>query len=244
MLTHKDIFRLGLFCMSFLLLNFQSIAQNPNQNKLIASFAEGDYTPFKFDDRKKVVAGGKAWGIKIGKDSKQDGGGNTIITELVLNRAGIIEETYKPDLPNHPAYFIGEGIRVMFFDGKLFYYAWKSAAAEIKYILVPNGGSVSGTHDEWKSKVENFQNSVLADQKNAREAIVSQKQAAENAEKLANSIKGKNVKALKIKWITPPTSLGHLSKVKYGIEAELTDGKTLKTSNLGGRLPWDQQFPL
>ncbi len=242
MFKNIKLLRLEIFSMAFLLIalfGFQLVAQTPNQNQVVKNFADGDYAAFKFDDRKKVVAGGKAWGVKFTKDSKQDGGGNTIITELVLNRAGIIEETYKPDLANHPAYFTGEGIRVQFFDGKLFYYAWKSAAAEIKYILVPNGGSVSGTHDEWKSKIEANQSTVLADQKNAREAIVSQKQASENAEKLANSIKGKTVKKLTVKWITPPTSLGHLSKVKYGIEAELIDGKILKTSNLGGKMPWD-----
>ncbi len=230
------------FFYSYLLLTLSvgsALAQNLNQNQQVKSFADGDYTAFKFDDSKKIVAGGKAWGVKIIKSSQQDGTGSPIVTELVLNRAGIIEENYKPDLPNHPAYFTGEGIRVMFFDGKLFYYAWKSAAAEIKYILVPNGGSVSGKHDEWKSKVENYQNTVLADQKNAREAIVSAKQAAENAEKLANSTQGKKVKALKVKWIATPSAWGHLSKLKYGIEAELADGKVLKTSNLGGKLPWD-----
>lgn len=241
MFGNTKILSLRIFSIAFLLIgiwNFQSVAQNLNQNQQAKNFAEGDFAAFKFDDRKKVIAGGKAWGVKMTKGNT-DGTGSTMITELVLNRAGIIEETYKPDLANHPAYFTGEGIRVMFFDGKLFYYAWKSAAAEIKYILVPNGGSVSGTHDEWKSKIENFQNAVLADQKNAREAIVSAKQAAENAEKLANSTQGKNVKAIKVKWITPPASLGHLSKVKYGIEAELADGKVLKTSNLGGKMPWD-----
>jgi hypothetical protein len=230
------------FFYTYLLLTLSlgsALAQNLNQNQQVKSFADGDYAAFKFDDSKKIVAGGRAWGVKITKGSEQDGTGSPIVTELVLNRAGVVEETFKPDLPNHPAYFIGESVRVLFFDGKIFYYNWKNANAEIKYILVPNGGSVSGKHDEWKSKVENYQNAVLSEQQNARAAVALQKEAAEKAEKMANSIQNKKVKALKVKWIATPSAWGHLSKLKYGIEAELADGKVLKTSNLGGKLPWD-----
>lgn len=236
----KQFVFIGICFLSILgFMSNTTIAQTLNQNQLAAKIVEGDFAAFKFDDRKKVVAGGKAWGVKMTKASQKDGSGATIINELVLNRAGIMEEFFKPDLANHPAYFFNESVRVMIFEGKIFYYAWKSATAEIKYILAPSGESVSGTHDDWKKKIELAQSQVLAEQKNARTAIASEKEAKEAAEKLANSIKGKAVKALRVKFLETGATIGHLTKVKYGIEAELTDGKVLKTSTMGGKLPWD-----
>ena len=84
MFGNMKFLRLEIFSMAFLLIEFfgfQLVAQTPNQNQVVKNFTDGDYAAFKFDDRKKVVAGGKAWGVKFTKDSKQDGGGNTIITE-------------------------------------------------------------------------------------------------------------------------------------------------------------------
>jgi hypothetical protein len=231
---------LKVSCIFFMLFAISFGLKAQNQNQLAAKMGEGDFYAFKFDEKKKAVSAGKAaWGIKFVKSGQKDGSGNEIITELILNRAGIVEENYKPDLTNHPAYFFNDAVRVMYMDGKIFYYTWRSATAEIKYILAPSGESVSGLHDDWKKKLETFQAQILAQQKDARMQIAEQKSQQEEAEKLANSLKGKNLKEIRIKWLDKPANLGHLSKVKYGIEAELTDGKILKTSNLGGKMPWD-----
>jgi len=231
------------FTISFILclLGGQSLwAQTPNQNAQGAKAGQGDYTCYKFDEKKRTpFASGKPWGVSFTTSGK-DGDGNQIISQLVLNRAGVIEEIFVPDLPNHPAYFTYNSIRAMYMDGKLFYYTWVSGAPkEIKFVLVPNNGNLSGKHDEWLPKIQAHQNQILADQKNARANLADEKAAQEAAEKLANSLKGKSVKSIAVKWVENPTSLGHFSKIKYGIEAQLSDGKTLKTSNLGGKMPWD-----
>jgi hypothetical protein len=220
------------------------IALAQNQNQLAAKLNTDNFSAFKYDavgygEKGKAIPAGKApWTLKINKQGSKDASGAEQVSSIVLNRAGVVEEIFQADLPGHPAYFFSDLHRALILDGKIFYYAWKNGA-DIKYVLVPVGESFSGQHSEWKSKVEAAQNRVLEEQKNVRTEIASAKDKAEQAEKAANSLKGKSVRQIRVKWLETPAAVGHLTKLKYGIEAELSDGKVLKTGNMGGKLPWD-----
>ncbi len=222
----KIIFIIGitLFFISSKLLAQQS------QNELLKDFSATSLNVFKATDSKfeKVK---KPWPIKLEKNGDA-------ISKLIINRAGVIEEPYEPDLASYPAYFKDKKYRVVFVDGNFYYITWSRSKATIKYILTEKG-SVEKDHEKHTDKIESYITKTVAAQSGDRKELAANKEKAAAAEKLANSLKGKNVKSIAIKWLETPSPLGHFTKIPYGIEAKLADGTYLKTENLGGKTAWD-----
>lgn len=202
-----------------------------NQHEELSNLSSGKFSIFK-PDGDKIVASGKPWPVEIVKSGSK-------VEKIVLQRAGIIEEEFKPDLANHPAYFLFESQRLATLENAIFYFTWKGVQANIKYVLTPEGKNFSGSVKDWEQKLAKYQLAVLAGQGGARENLAEEKKEQEKANKIANSISNKKVKSIKASWISLPSKIGHGSKLKYGIEATLEDGSVLKTNTLGGKMPWD-----
>jgi len=222
---------LFIFCFCF----SNSLLAQQSQNELLKNFTATSLTVFKSEKNKKgnpiFEKAAKPWPITLEKNGDA-------ISKLIINRAGVIEEPYEPDLKEYPAYFKDTKHRIVFVDDNFYYIQWSSGKATIKYILTEKS-DVDKDHDAHTTKIENYINKTVAAQSGDRAQLSAKKDEQENADKLANSLKGKNVKSIAVKWIDNTSQTGHLVKFKYGIEATLTDGKLLKTSNLGGKMPWD-----
>lgn len=210
---------------------FFNVAAQKNQHEELSSFSNGKLTVFK-PENDKFISSGKPWPYEVNKSGSR-------VQKIILQRAGIIEEIFLPDLDNHPAYFLFESQRLAAFEGSIFYFTWKGDMATIKYVLVPEGKSFSGQVKDFEQKLSAYQLAVLGSQGNARENLASERKEQEKLDKIANSIQNKKVKSIKASWLNLPSKIGHGTKLKYGIEATLEDGTVLKTSTLGGKMPWD-----
>lgn len=223
------VFSLCIFCFSNLVLAQQS------QNELLKTFTATSVNVFKVEKNKKgnpvFEKSAKPWPITLEKNGES-------ISKLIINRAGVIEEPYEPDLKEYPAYFKDIKHRIVFIDDNFYYIQWSSGKATIKYVLTEKS-EIDKEYEAHIVKIENYINKTVAAQSGDRAQISAKKGEQEAAEKLANSLKGKSVKSIAVKWTGNTTETGHLVKVSYGIEATLADGKLLKTSNLGGKMPWD-----
>ncbi|WP_375562109.1 hypothetical protein ACE193_06050 [Bernardetia sp. OM2101] len=224
-----------LFLCIYPVLLSNTVFAQQSQNELLKNFTATSLNVFKLTEPKyhKYVfeKASKPWPITIEKNGDA-------ISKVVINRAGIIEEPYEPDLAEHPAYFKDIKHRVVFIDDNFYYIKWSGGKATIKYILTENE-SVGKDHAEHISKIENYIQKTVAAQSEDRAEIAAEQAEKDAAEALANSLKGKSVKSITVKWISDKNETGHLVKVNYGIEATLADGKILKTKNLGGKMPWD-----
>ncbi|AFM03233.1 hypothetical protein Fleli_0773 [Bernardetia litoralis DSM 6794] len=224
-----------LFLYIYPVLLFNTAFAQQSQSELLKDFTATSLNVFKLTEPKyhKYVFQkvSKPWPITIEKN------GNTI-SKVIINRAGIIEEPYEADLEEHSAYFKDIKHRVVFIDDNFYYIKWSGGKATIKYILSENE-SVDKDHAKHISKIENYIRRTVAAQSEDRAEIAVEKEKQAAADKIANSLKGKKVKSIAVKWIGNTDKTGHLVKVNYGIEAYLTDGRTLSTSNLGGKMPWD-----
>lgn len=230
---HSFIF---LFFLSFSLGLFsQSVLAQQSQNELLKNFTATSLTVFKVEKDKNwkpfFEKAGKPWPITLEKSGES-------ISKVIINRAGVIEEIYEPDLKEYTAYFKDTKHRLVFIDDNFYYIQWSSGKATIKYVLTEKS-DIDKSYDAHIVKIENYINKTVAAQSGDRAQLSAKKAEQDAAEKLANSLKGKSVKSIAVKWIGNTIETGHLVKVSYGIEATLTDGKLLKTSNLGGKLPWD-----
>lgn len=215
---------------------FSNLSAQQSQNALLKDFTEGTFKIYKPDaKKKKFEASKRPWPVKTVK-AGTDAEGNPIVEKLIIVRAGVIEEEFVPDLKSYPAYFKYASTRALFIGDNLFYFDWKNQNALVKYVLAKD--SFSWSYAETKTKIEAQMKAVLAAQKGERKVIAKGKAEAETKAKALASLKGKNVKSIEVKWLDNQ-EIGHFSKVKYGLIATLTNGKQLKTSNLGGHTSWE-----
>jgi hypothetical protein len=223
------------FLLIIMCLSSATLFAQKNQNEYAGKFVSGQYSVFKVIEKSynKYVFEPvkKKWPIEVTSD-----GGS--ISQVLVKRAGIIDEIFKPDVPNYPAYFGFQDLRVTYIDGLLYYYKWTSKnAAEIKYIM-SSSKTVSGKLDPYKAELETYVKGVANNQTGAKEEIKQQKKDQLEAERRANSLQDKSPKSIKAQWVKTPNDLGMGSLLTYGVVATLSDGTTLKTPNLGGKLPW------
>ena len=96
----------------------------------ISKISSGDFDVYSFDEKKKSKKSEKKWPVEFKTADTQ-------ITEVIVNRAGIIAEKYTPDLPEIPAYFKAEKeIVISVIDQRIYYYSYSiKTGSEIKYIL-------------------------------------------------------------------------------------------------------------
>lgn len=211
-----------------------SVQAQESQNKELLKVNSGNLTVYKVVESGssfKFESASKPWPVSFAKEGEE-------FKEVIINRAGIIEEKYEADLPGFPAYFKSSSseIVVSAIDGKLYYYSWSiKTGASIKYVF--SESKIKNYNDE-KATIDNYRNTLKELQTTARTQRIEQNNAL--AEKLAeeNTLKGKLIKAIRIIPVNKPSDLGLLSIVSIGVEFELDNGKVLKTKNLGGFTPY------
>lgn len=217
------------FCFSISL-----IAQD-NQNIETAKLETGSYQVYKVLEKgyNKYVfeLAKKKWPVEFFKNGEE-------CSKILVKRVGIIDEFYEADLPGYPAYYLtnSSNVVVTVIDKKIYYYTWTaSKGATLKYILSMSKPSLVTTEKEALNK---YRRTIKSQQSGSREVRI--KENAEIAAKEAeeNSLKGKSIKSINIKLVNPNVDAGMFSVVGIGMEVTLTNGKVLKTKNLGGKTPY------
>ncbi len=223
-----------------LLFVFFAKAQYQTQLDLSKNFADGNYTVYR-NDQGKVDKIAKLWPITIERSGD-------LINKVIVKRAGVVEEEYTPDLKESPGYFVYEDYRLIFTPSLILCYKQKGSGYEVSDFDIAfqfiNGGGSTLKIDDAKTYLANYRKAALNNQSNARETIAKNKEAAELAEREANSLKGKNVKSIVVKAVDIPTKIGHFQKIEFGVVATLHDGKELKTKNLGGKTDFEFSYDI
>jgi hypothetical protein len=207
-----------------------------NQNEILTDFSSSKYSVYKVEKvsykKYKMVKVKKQWPIEISKTG-------TEVTNVLVKRAGILDEDFKPDVPGHPAYFSFKAYRLTFLDGLGIYYTWNGKEeATVKYVFSKSGG-LSKKYDDLNKEVAIYAKSVFKNQTNARADVKEQKGALAEAERKKNSLQNRQVSKIEIKLLNTPQKVAHFSEaIKYGVVATLKDGSKLSTENLGGKMPW------
>lgn len=205
-----------------------------NQNTELSKLTSGNFTVYKVIESGsnfKFEVAGKQWPLSFIKEGDS-------YKEVVVNRAGIVEEKYQADLPGYPAYYksLTSEIVVSAIDKKVYYYTWSvKTGANIKYIFseskVKNYGDEKSILDEYRNKIKELQTTTRTQRIEENNAL-----AAKLEEE--NTLKGKIIKSINIVPVTQPKEVGLLSIVAIGVEFTLDNGKILKTKNLGGFTPY------
>lgn len=206
-----------------------------NQNEILANYNSGKYIVYKVKKvsygKYKMVKVKKQWPIQFSKSGDKT-------STVLVKRAGILDETFKPDVPGHPAYFSFSTYRLTFIDGIGVYYSWNGKEqATTKYVFTKGG--LNKNYKELNKLVENYSKAVFKNQTNARAEVKEQKSAIAEAERKKNSLQNREVSKIEIQLVNTPNKVAHFSEaIKYGVVAFLKDGSKLSTENLGGKIPW------
>lgn len=220
--------------LSFIILSFCfKLFSQESQNSIIKNFNSGNYTIYKVVDNKKFEKVKKKWPVEISKSGDK-------VTSVLVKRSGILDELFKPDVPGYPAYFAYKIFRLSFLKSYAIYYEWNGKQeAKTKYVLVKNGGNFSLNLKETNLAVAKYATATFKNQTSARANINEAKAEKAEADRLASSLQNKQVSKIEIKLVNQPTKVAHFSEaIQYGVIATLKNGSTLKTPNLGGKLPW------
>lgn len=211
-----------------------SASAQESQNDVLQKFESGKYTVYKVTDKKKFEKVKKTWPVEITKNG-------TSVSEVLVKRSGILDEVFAPDVPGYPAYFAFKTYRLSFMKDYAVYYEWNGKQeAKTKYILVKPGGSFSGSWEDANINIAKYATATFKNQTNARANVKVAKVAMAEADRKANSLEGKEVSKIEIQLVSKPSKVAHFSEaIDYGVVATLKDGSTVKTNNLGGKLPWE-----
>ncbi|MBL4662388.1 MAG: hypothetical protein JKY22_02235 [Flavobacteriaceae bacterium] len=222
------------YVIAFICFGIFSISAQESQNDILATFDSGAYTVYKVTDKKKFEKVKKTWPVEITKNG-------LAVSQVLVKRSGILDEPFTPDVPGYPAYFAYKTYRLSFMKDYAIYYEWNGKQeAKTKYVLVKPGGSFGEKWEEANTKVAKYAIATFKNQNGARANVKEAKVALAEADRKANSLEGKQVSKIEIKLVTTPIKVAHFSEaIDYGIIATLKDGTQLKTSNLGGKIPWE-----
>lgn len=219
-----------LWLITFVSIGHFSIAQQ-SQHEILADYESGSFTVYKINEKGKFEEIKKKWPIQL---SKTDG--NT--TGVLVKRAGILDENFKPDVPGYPAYYLFQAFRLTFQPNYVAYYTWDARRflAKAKYVFVRAGGSLNLKPEELNAEISAYCKATFTQQTSARADVKD----AKLAELAKYSIKGKEVAKIQVKLLNKPVSVAHFSPaIEYGVVATLKDGQIFKTKNLGGKMPWE-----
>lgn len=216
------------------LIPYLGNSQN-NQNIEMAKIESGTFKVFKAIEKgynKHVFEQAKkSWPVQTFTE-------NGIYPKILIKRVGILEEYYNADLPNFPAYYFGGNgeVNVTVINKKIYYYTWSSkSGSKITYIL--SNTSPSSFIKE-KETLDNYRRSIKTKQSGSREERKKENAAVAAKSASENSLKGKSIKSIKVRLVDPNADIGMFSVVAIGVEVTLTNGKVLKTKNLGGKTPY------
>jgi hypothetical protein len=223
-----------IISICLILVSTFSFSQD-NQNLEVSKIESGSYPVYKMLERgyEKYIfeLAKKQWPVEIFPEGD-------LIPKILIKKVGIVEEYYKADLPAFPAYYFGGNaeICITVIDEKIYYYTWSGkSGAEISYILTKEKVS---TYNFEKSQLDEYRKTMKGQQSGARSERIENKAELAAKEAEENTLKGKSIKSISLKMVDTPKEIGHLSVVSIGIETILTNGKVLKTRNLGGQTPY------
>lgn len=223
---------LSLLIFMTTILSFGQQNQNIEMSKiesgsyLVFKPVEKSYNKFVFEQAKKN------WPVELFQEGNR-------FPKILIKKVGILDEFYEADLPNYPAYYLTKvsNINITVIDKKVFYYTWTaSKGATINYILMQSGKP--GKFTDEKTVLDTYRRSIKKNQTGAREDRIAENAAIAKKEAEDNTLKGKSIKSMTVKFVDKPENIGMLSVVSIGIEIELTNGVILKTKNLGGKTPY------
>lgn len=230
----KDMRAIALI---FSLLITVVLKAQQHQNQILQNVESGNYKVFKVKQKShrkyQWVPVKKSWPLQITKNAAG------AISEVMVKRAGILDEKFVPDVPGYPAYFSFAAYRLSYLDGLWVYYSWNGKEeATAKYVFTKKSDVGLGVQ-ALNSKVAAYAKAVFKKQTQARAVVKEEKLRAAEEERKLHSIENRKVKALRIKFIGNVGKVAHYAEaIAYGVEAELADGTVLSTANLGGSLPW------
>lgn len=234
--------------MRFLILLFMftlpvlAFSQYKNQHEILSNYTSGNYTVYR-NDQGKLDKVNKQWPVVINRSADNK------VENVLVKRAGVVDETFIPDLPEQPGYFSYDAAKLIFFENYAVYYKQNNSSInssvtyDVLYELVPGNGE-SRSLKAAAEDIAAYRAATLNSQGTVRTAIAQHKEAAELKEREENSTKGKTVKSLTFQAIDLPSSIGLLSKIKFGVIATLTDGAQLKTKNLGGKSEFEDSYTI
>ena len=203
-----------------------------NQSELLKNFSSKSVIPGAVVDG-KIIVKPKEWPITIESQ-------NGIINKIILMRAGILEEIYQPDVPSYSTYFYSATNRLCFINGVFAYYKMNNGTPDILYVLAESVDKIEKTDfGKLKTALTDYFTVAGTEQKSAKENLKEDLAALKEKEKLANSIKGKNIKNVEIVWLTNESQTGMQAKIQFGVKATDTNGKIYSTDNLGGKTSWE-----
>lgn len=223
-----------IFFLLFITLIFGESAAQENQNIELSKLNPGNYPVYKVLENNgnfKFETATKPWPINFTKTGDE-------FAEVIVNRAGIIEEKYQADLPGFPAYYKSatSDIVITAIDKKIYYYSYSvKSGASIKYIF--SESKVKNYADE-KSTLDNYRTSIKELQTSTRTQRIEEKNALAAKLEEENTLNGKVIKSINIVPVSKPSEIGLLSIISIGVEFTLDNGKILKTKNLGGHTPY------
>jgi hypothetical protein len=223
-----------LILSSLLFLWCSSVKSQESQNTILSNFESGNYIIYKVNDKKKFELVKKKWPVEITKQGDK-------VSQVLVKRAGILDELFKVDVPGYPAYFAFQTFRLSFIKNYAVYYEWNGKQqATTKYILVKEGGSFSEKLDAVNKNIAVYATATFKNQTGARANVKETKEKEAEIQRKINSIEGKGVSKIEIKLLSTPSKVAHFSEaIPYGVIATLKDGSQLKTPNLGGEIPWE-----
>lgn len=223
---------LSLFIIGLQLISF---AQD-NQNVELSKIESGSYPVYKMLEKgyEKYVfeLAKKHWPVELFSEGD-------IYPKILIKRVGIIDEFYNSDLPTYPAYYLttASSINITVLNKKIYYYKWTaSQGATISYILSKNKPS---SYINEKSALDSYRRTIKTAQTGARDVRKKTNADIAHKEEEANTLKGKKIKSIKVKLVDPNSDAGMFSVIAIGMEVTLTNGKILKTKNLGGKTPYE-----
>ena len=85
---------------------FFANAQFKNQTEILSKYSNGNYTVYR-NDQGKLDKVNKQWPITINRSS------DNLIESIVVKRAGVVDETFVPDLKEQPGYFAYEANKLI-----------------------------------------------------------------------------------------------------------------------------------
>lgn len=217
-----------------LLLSFLKGFSQESQNDIIANYSSGLYTVYKSDDKNKFEKVSKNWPIEI----SSNGG---LVNKILVKRSGILDEIFIPDVIGYPSYFLFKNFRLTFLKEYIVYYEWNAKQeATAKFIFVKEGHKFNEEYGTVNLTVQKYVAATFKNQSTAKSTQKEELARLTEQDRKINSLEGKEVKTIALKIIQQPDQVGHFGKaIHYGIIATLKDGTELKTTNLGGKLPWD-----
>ncbi|MCX6316469.1 MAG: hypothetical protein NTW29_04215 [Bacteroidetes bacterium] len=229
-----------LFLLIVFTLPALAFSQYKNQHEMLSNYTSGNYSVYR-NDQGKLDKVNKQWPVTITRNADNK------VENVLVKRAGVVDELFVPDLPEQPGYFSYESAKLIFFDNYAVYYKQingstnSSITYEVLYELIPANGD-SKSLKAAAEDIAAYRTAALNSQTTIRTEMAQNKEAAEQKERDQNSIKNKTVKSLTIQLMDKPASIGLFSKLKFGVIATLADGFQLKTTNLGGKAAFEDSY--